>query len=895
MNETSVAEAAEAIVGRADVISPAWSTTFVVLLAFVALAVWVASHFVRRRLNLSSWRDLPLLLVRIVIGTVALWLVCSAMCRIGNFELATAWSLWTTSTVAAFCIEMIVAIYNLERQIVTRRMGMILVALRTAMVLLVALMLAQPVLSKRIFENNERIVAVMVDESTSMDITDTAWSDSEKLRLVETLSPELVKRPYQIDKMVTALAPFREKLLAEAESLASLGGGAYTSRAEQYDMRREPLRVLITETAEAVTTQSTQLKKALDDQQFEEQLNDAARTDIEQLHERLVARVENRLLEARQLLEGKTGDKKGDPDAVPSLQPMETHLREAATELWGALGQVPKVAERIDHEFLASLSDEKRQEIEAVVAKSRATIAQALLLGQGESKPGLIDLVAEDYTVRVYLYSSEVAPVEVDEWKKQIAGETDSTVTDRPDAASDEPAQNPREGGPREGGADEALQSDSPDRRRQTTDLAGALTRMRADIPAVKLSGVLVVSDGRDNGPADPDAVVRQLAAEGTRVCTLVIGSSRPPTDAAISSVDLPKSVLTDDRLDVQTVINVAGMKGGKVVVKLLDKTKETTLDEKTVKVASDEMTKTVVLSHTPKEIGLFDFHVVVEPADDGDRKHEVLAENNERKITVAVTDDRTHVLIIEGRPRWEFRYLRNLLADRDKTARLQSVLFTPDQVAEIQRSPPVHASVARSREKGKSEATLPPKDKDEWLKFDVIVLGDVPPGILGNEILTTLSDFVNKRGGTLITIAGPNYMPHAYDNTPLKQLLPINFSAATGPLLQGPEPQFRWGLTAVGRTHPTMKQSTETGQETDFWKSLPPFFWRHEIIGAKPGAAVLAYATTAADEREFDKTEGLDAEGREALLKERKAFESKNALVVAQSYGIGRVLMLNT
>ena len=888
MNETSVADVAEVIAGRSDVLSPAWSTAVVLLLAIVALAAWVASHFIRRRFNLSFWQGLPLLLGRIVVGTVALWSVCSVFSRISNFELATNWSLWTISVLAAFCIEIIVVIYNLERQIIARRLGLILVALRTAMVLLVACMLVQPVLSKRIFENDERIVAVMMDESTSMDIVDTAWSDSEKLRIADALSPDLVKQRYRLDKIVTALAPIREELLAEAESLAVLDSrAAYTARTEQYEKRREQLHDLIAKAIEAVTTQSAQLKKAMDEQQFDAETS----AGIDEIHERLVARVENRLLAVQKLIGGKTLGEKDAQDKVASLRPMATHLREAATELWGFLGQVPKVGERVDQNFLASLPAEQRQEIEAVVAQSRALIAQALLLGKGESKTGLIDQVASKYSVRVYLYSSGVAPIEVDEWKKQIAGEPGDPQSAPLNAPGDEPATS----GPRDGAEDKEIQSDNPDRRRQTTDLAGALTQMRADIPAQKLSGVVVVSDGRDNGLVSPDTVIRQLAAEGTPVCTLAIGSSRPPTDVAISSVDLPKSVLTDDRLDVEAVIKVTGMKGGKVVVKLKDKTKEETLDEKTVKVASDDMTTTVVLSHTPKETGLFDYHVVVEPLESTDRDNEVTADNNERMVTVGVSDERTHVLIIEGRPRWEFRYLRNLLADRDKTVRLQSVLFSPDRIDEVKRSPPAHASVARSREDGKSAAGLPPKDKAEWMKFDVIILGDVPPSILGNEILTTLGDFVKKRGGTLITIAGPNYMPHAYDDTPLKELIPINFAAETGSLLQGPEPQFRWGLTAAGRTHPVTKQSTDNGQESDIWKSLPPFFWRHEITGVKPGATVLAYATTWAAETELDKTDGLDAAGREEMLKKRKEFEGENALLVAQSYGIGRVLALNT
>ena len=54
----------------------------------------------------------------------------------------------------------------------------------------------------------------------------------------------------------------------------------------------------------------------------------------------------------------------------------------------------------------------------------------------------------------------------------------------------------------------------------------------------------------------------------------------------------------------------------------------------------------------------------------------EVFAQNNAYPITLSVTADRTRVLLIDRRPRWEFRYLKNLLATRDSTVQLQYVLL---------------------------------------------------------------------------------------------------------------------------------------------------------------------------------------------------------------------------
>ena len=59
----------------------------------------------------------------------------------------------------------------------------------------------------------------------------------------------------------------------------------------------------------------------------------------------------------------------------------------------------------------------------------------------------------------------------------------------------------------------------------------------------------------------------------------------------------------------------------------------------------------------------------------------EVFTTNNDWPLEVAVTDDRTNVLLVDSVPRWEFRYLRNLFYGRDKSVHLQYVLLNPDEI----------------------------------------------------------------------------------------------------------------------------------------------------------------------------------------------------------------------
>ena len=66
------------------------------------------------------------------------------------------------------------------------------------------------------------------------------------------------------------------------------------------------------------------------------------------------------------------------------------------------------------------------------------------------------------------------------------------------------------------------------------------------------------------------------------------------------------------------------------------------------------------------------------------------------------------------------------------------------------------------------------PQNAEEWLKFDVIVLSDVGPNLLPGSVQRILANFVEKRGGTLIVVAGPEFMPRAYLGSALADLLPV-------------------------------------------------------------------------------------------------------------------------
>ena len=50
------------------------------------------------------------------------------------------------------------------------------------------------------------------------------------------------------------------------------------------------------------------------------------------------------------------------------------------------------------------------------------------------------------------------------------------------------------------------------------------------------------------------------------------------------------------------------------------------------------------------------------------------------------------------------------------------------------------------------------------------MIFGDVNPALVSPSTLLNLADFVDHpdKGGALVLVAGPNFMPQAYRDTPL-------------------------------------------------------------------------------------------------------------------------------
>lgn len=830
------------------------------ILAVVLASAWLGMHLLRRRRGTAGFWLSTLGAMGMAAG--AAWCLLALLDHV--VVLATAWPIWPIAVLAAISVEMVLWLYQLERRSVGRRVGWVLCVLRVVLVLLVVTILTQPVRSHTQRKEDPRYVAVLVDDSASMYIKDTQLSLPERLRLAEMLDVDVPARPWRLEEVHQQLRRVGADLAGQLDPLEQLKSLPPDQRGRALANRAETMHRLFEQ-------RQAQVRQAMERLRAPVEADESALSD--QVKRRLsssAAALQTGVADALQRLARLTEPERRD-QLRRRAEVLVEDLSAATGQLRKLLPDVARLADDVDAAFYKQLGPDLRGRITTASDRTRAAIAGRALLDEASDEKGhLLDRIGSAYALRLYRFDAEIRP-------------TDAGALEQPIDEADDRRAEP-----------EALR----------TDLAGALEAVLEDLGPEQLSGVIIVSDGAASDPRKVSALTDRFAAADVPVSGILIGGARPPRDASIVHVEAPEALRPGDRFEVRARIRAEGLKGRSLKLRLVEA--DQTAAEKTIDVPSESFTTVVSLGAAPETEGLRDYRLLLDPAEG-----EAVTENNTSRLPVTVRDDRVHLLLIEGRPRWEFRYLKNLFSDRDPGVKLQYVLLEPDRVAKDEPSDRRKVVASVAADDSSVEATVLPGNVNEqmsasrrseeiireWLKFDVVILGDVDPGKLREADAEALRRFVMDKGGSLVVIAGPRFTPHAWEESTAWPLMPVDLAETTKnnkELLDGFKQGFRLNLTSEGRGHPTMQLGPDAAATEAVWHDLPEIYWRHPLCRARRGASVLAYAMSDSDAGRL-----APPPASASLAKRRehrdilRAHRRNHAMMIHQAVGRGQVLML--
>jgi hypothetical protein len=366
-----------------------------------------------------------------------------------------------------------------------------------------------------------------------------------------------------------------------------------------------------------------------------------------------------------------------------------------------------------------------------------------------------------------------------------------------------------------------------PEPAAKTTDLADGVS-VRVGAKQEERVAVVLVSDGQHNDGASPLQMAKVRGSQKIPVHTVSIGSAALPEDLAVLKVKTPAQVFFKDRVKGELVLKDDMPPGRPFTAKIecagqLVWEKRLTTDQSHLRSIPFDFPVQALVEKLAqaREKGV---EVLNQPLAfqasvtgvDGEREKR----NNESGFNLHAIMQRRRVLLLDGRPRWELRYLRNLF-ERDEQWDVNALLA--DRGTDATAWP-------RGAGAGKF-----PGDRESLFAYDLVVFGEVPRQFLKMEELEWLKEFVEKRGGGLLVVDGRRGHVSNYADSPMGALLPVDWKA------EGGRPTGL-RLTPAGQRWAPLALASEPEKNAELWASLPAPHWTAPAR-ALPSAEVLLEA----------------------------------------------------
>ena len=289
---------------------------------------------------------------------------------------------------------------------------------------------------------------------------------------------------------------------------------------------------------------------------------------------------------------------------------------------------------------------------------------------------------------------------------------------------------------------------------RSRTRIGRAIAESIEAAQGAAISSVLLLSDGRSDDPPSRE-LLRQLAEDGIAVFAVPLGSDEPLGDLAVREVEAPARAFMRDEIPVEVRLGSSGTRDFEAVeVRLVDEATGEVLARR--EVDRESIGEPIVLAAKPDRAGTSRWRVEVAS---GDAASDLVAENDARSFEVEVVDRPLRVLYIDGYPRWEYRYLKNLLV-REPSIESSVMLVSADR---------------DFAQEGNLPLARLPRSPEEFAAYDLLVLGDVPAGFFSPEQQEMMRELVAARGAGLLVVGGPRFAPRSWEGTPLAEMLPFS------------------------------------------------------------------------------------------------------------------------
>ena len=377
------------------------------------------------------------------------------------------------------------------------------------------------------------------------------------------------------------------------------------------------------------------------------------------------------------------------------------------------------------------------------------------------------------------------------------------------------------------------------------TDIETAVREAAAAWKGQQTAGIVLITDGAHNSGQFP---LERVAALEVPIYPIGVGSVDPPKDIQIQRVDYTPIAYTNHESIVRVSVTQTGYTGKTTRLSLREADSKGFVDAAMLTFESQQeadatsgTTKQVVeLKLTPLVEGNFQYTVVL-PTLDG----ELTEANNQKTFSVKVVKAKLNVFYLEGKPRWDYAFLKRAL-ERDPDIEATCAILSQQPLAGtvLNRLDGYYPQAAPA-----SETPRFPERLAELSKYDVLILGDLGAEHLTETQQRAIVDFVETQGKPIIFLPSRSMLGiNGLGSTELAQLLPIDIPK-NGCRVENTE--FTVQLTQSGMFHPMLQLNGTQGTQTDqiaaldgniaaLWRNMPALSRSFNGFRLRGGATVL-------------------------------------------------------
>lgn len=361
-----------------------------------------------------------------------------------------------------------------------------------------------------------------------------------------------------------------------------------------------------------------------------------------------------------------------------------------------------------------------------------------------------------------------------------------------------------------------------PQANQNATQLGAAITAAARRQRGRRLVGIAVFTDGGWNRGENPIIAARSAHVP---IYTISVGLPSGP-DISIPFVSCNSIVFKNDSFPLLIRIKNRGYAGASTVLTVTQINSQghrEVIKRRTINLGENgESTRIVhiVADHA----GLFTYEAALAPMP-GEAN---TVNNHYDRRNVRVIDKKMRVLLVDNTPGWNFRYIRKVMSD-DRRRMTPSVYLRYGELTGL----------------GTKSVRRFPSTTKQINQYDAIILGDINPDMIDNRQYQLLEKWIRTSGGGLMVIAGQEYMPNDFLDTPLATLLPVIPGHRAGLTLNEALHQtishgFRLHRTEAGKALASLQFATDPATNAMDWARSEKMYFCYPVRRLKPAATAL-------------------------------------------------------